>query len=81
MFAAARQKENLTAARHAEWQVDRAKRSATHISGLIVSWQVVGKGAARLPALDLAGLEKAAVSPWAAQINTLVEQAIALLEQ
>ncbi len=63
-----------------DWQVDRASRSAQHSSGLVVSWQTIGKGAARQPALDIAGLEKVTASVWAGQVNVLVEQAIALLE-
>lgn len=63
-----------------EWQIDRAKQSAQHVSGLVVSWQTIGKGAARQPALDIAGLEKVTASGWSGQVNVLVEQAIALLE-
>ena len=63
-----------------EWQLDRVKRSAQHSSGLVVSWQTIGKGPSRQPALDIAGLEKVTASVWAGQVNVLVEQAIALLE-
>lgn len=73
------QKQTYANPRMTEWQVDRAKRSAAHISGLVISWQVVGKGKMRQPALDIAGLQKVTATPWAGQINQLVDQAIALL--
>lgn len=82
MSATARKQDVSTASRAnaQEWQIDRAKQSAQHVSGLVVSWQTIGKGAARQPALDIAGLEKVTASVWAGQVNLLVDQAIALLE-
>lgn len=82
MSATARKQDVSIASRAdaQQWQVNAATRSARHSSGLVVSWQTIGKGAARQPALDIAGLEKVTASPWAGQVNVLVEQAIALLE-
>lgn len=82
MSATARKQDVSTLARAnaQEWQIDRVKQSAQHVSGLVVSWQTIGKGALRQPALDIAGLEKVTGSVWAGQVNLLVDQAIALLE-
>ncbi len=83
MSAIARKPEALTptlASTSADWQVDRNKRIAKHVSGLIVSWQNVGRGDTLQPALDIAGLEKVTGTQWAQKVNVLVEQAIALLE-
>ena len=81
MSATAKKQDISVATGIAEWQLDRSKRSAQHISGLVVSWQTIGKGAQRQPALDIGGLEKVTASPWAGKVNVLVEQAIALLEK
>ncbi len=80
MSATAKKQAFVTVSQGADWQLDRAKRSALHVSGLVVSWQVVGKGDARQPALDIGGMSKVTSSPWAGQINERVEQAIALLD-
>ncbi len=83
MSAIARKPETVTvspASASVDWQVDRNKRIAKHVSGLIVSWQTVGRGDALQPALDIAGLEKVTATQWAQKVNVLVEQAIALLE-
>lgn len=62
------------------WQVDIARGQARHVSGLVVQWQMLRQGAGRFPALDIGGLQKLNGTPWASQVNTLVDEAIALLQ-
>jgi hypothetical protein len=62
------------------WQVDRARRTATHISGLAVQWHAVKEQTSRVPALDISGIGKIKNSVWANQLDGLINEAIALLE-
>lgn len=66
------------AARQADWQIDRARNAARHVSGLVVQWQASPTGQ---PALDIGGLGKVKGTSWAGQIARLVDEAITLLKR
>lgn len=61
----------------AEWEIDRDKKIARHVSGLSVQFDRT-KG--KPTALDILGLEKLAGTGWHARANILIEQGIALLD-
>ena len=67
------------AAQARDWQVDRARNSARHVSGLTVAWQVERQGAVSAPSLDIGGLSKLKASAWAERLEALIEEAIILL--
>lgn len=60
-----------------EWEIDRAKKVARHISGLTVQFDRT-KG--KPTALDILGLEKLSGTGWHDRANILIEQGIALLD-